>query len=298
MFNHARVVGFDKEVENFYHAPQDMSGLQSENFPFTALQVAAFGIYPLILFELEHTSGNLTCIYIPPKAFRHAQMMEPGAFLHILCRLHHVFNDQWTFDGFPGPKSATPSERIIPTQCLEFISWVGKNISARMEDLLLIEDPVCREQLAMTFNRAACDGILAAAAQLPYMSKVFFFACLDKLANIFVQIGLFKNDATAWKHLVSEGFLSGELLEFLRGIPSAVGECLINIVKKVSLDMKIDEITPELLRDFRNSHHGYGLNRNAVERLFSHSGEIHNDVTLLSTPLVLFTLSQRWQIRN
>jgi hypothetical protein len=298
MVNHARTVGFDKDEENYMHVAQDMSGLQSENFPFTALQVAAFGIYPLILFDMEHTSGKLTCVYVPPKAFQHAQMMEPGAFLYILGRLHHVFNDQWTFDGFRGPKFVTPSERIKPTQCLEFISWLGKNISERMEDLLSIEDVVRREQLAMTFNRAACDGILAAAAQLPYMSKVFLFACLDKLANILVQIGLFENDTSAWKHLVSDTFLSGELLEILRGIPSAVGECLTHIVQKVCLDIKIEEITPELLRDYRNSHHGYGLNRDSVERLFRHSGEIHNDVTLLSTPLVLYTLCQRWKVRG
>ncbi len=292
-FKHARDVRFD-EREHFGRTPQDMSGLQSDNFPFSALQVAAFAIYPLILFGMRHTSGDLTCIYVPPQPFQHSQMMVPSAFNSILWEIHHIFDDQWTFDGSRGPKSATPAKGIKPTKCLEYVGWMVDIIASRMADLLCIEDPIRREQLAMTFNRAACDGILAATVQLPYISKTFFFACIDKLANILVQIGLFEKDITAWKHLTSDQFLSGELLEFVRGIPSPVGEALANTVEEACLDLKYDAITPELLRDYRNSHHGYGLTRDAVERLFQHSGEINNDVTLLATPLVLHTLYRKW----
>jgi hypothetical protein len=292
-FDYARRVGF-KEGKFVGLHPQDMSGLQSENLPFSALQIAQFGTYPLILFGFRHTSGDLTCVYVPPNAFKHSQMTESGAFNHVLWHLHHVFNDQWTFDSHRGPKSITSAKHVKPTKCIDYIRWITDAVSIRMREILQIDDAIRREQLTMTFNRASCDAILAAASQLPYMSKVFFFACLDKVANFLVQIDLFDKDTVAWRYITSEDFLGGEFLKVIRTIPDTPGKELISTIESVSENLRLDGITPDLLRDYRNSHHGYSLTRGSVERLFRHSGEIHNDTTLLATPLLLYLLKLSW----
>ena len=148
----------------------------------------------------------------------------------------------------------------------------------------------------MTFNRAVCDGIHAVTTQLPYMSKVFFFGCLDKLANIMVQTNHFEKDTSAWRHITSLQFLKGELMEFARSLPDKPANNLTAIIETASEGLEMNRITPELLRDFRNSLHGYQLTRDSVERLFRHSGEIDNDVTLLATPLLLHILSLPWSV--
>jgi hypothetical protein len=242
---------------------------------------------------MSHTSANITCVYVPPTAFEHCQMKEPSMFNHLLWQLHHIYDDQWTFDGCRGPKSKT-RECIRPVQSVEYFAWITDITAARMQDVLDIGDVLRREQLAMSFNRAACDGILAVTTQLPYMSKVFFFACLDKLANILVQIGRFKDDTPAWKHLTSEQFLVEELQGFVNTIPAAPGKSISEMLKWLLQELRIDGVTPELLRAFRNSHHGYGLRPETVEALFRHSGEINNDITLLATPLLLYVLHLEW----
>jgi hypothetical protein len=273
--------------------PQEMSGLQAENFPLNILELAALGIYPLILFDVAH-AVDLTFVYVPDLAIKHSQMKQPGAFCHILWRLHHVYDDQWTFDSSRGPKSAAPAKAFNPSENIEFIEWTITQIRNRMEELLVISDFVQREQFAMTFSRAAVDAILAVSTQLPYMSKVFFFTCLDKLANMLVQINAFDSETNAWSHLVSLSFLEGELQDFMAEIPGAAGRALRSIVVWVSENLQIDNITPEILRDYRNSHHGYHLRAEIVKRIYNHSGELHNDITLLATPLILYVLSRQW----
>lgn len=292
-FDHSRLVDYKKKHPSGL-VPQEMSGLLSDSFPLNSLLIAAYGIYPLVLFDYVLTSGNLVFIYVPQESFRHSQMTESGAYVNVLWRLHHVLNDQWTFNGSRGPKSEASSERIGPTENLKFIQWTVESIGERMDDLIALSTPLQREQLAMTFSRAVCDAVLSVSTQLPYISKVFFFSCIDKLANIQFLISDFNSEIEAFKRLVHTSFLQNELVNFVSGIPDTMGKELTGIVQWVSQELAADNVTPEVLRDIRNTHHGYGLRQDTVERLFKHSGELNNDITLLATPLVLFVLSRRW----
>lgn len=292
-FDHAREIEFERNNPPGL-TPQEMSGLLADNFPSNSLLIAAHGIYPLILFSYAQTHANLMFIYVPQVSFRHSQMTEIGGHVHVLWCLHHILDDQWTFDGSRGPKSAAPKKHLKPTDNIDYIRWTVNLIGDRMHDLLAISNPVQREQLAMTFSRAVCDAILSVSTQLPYISKEFLFACLDKLANIQFQIGEFKSEVDAWKSLIDISFLEDDLIQFISSIPGSAGEELKAIVQWVSQELAADNMTPEILRDIRNTHHGYGLHADSVERLFKHSGELNNDITLLATPLVLFVLSKNW----
>jgi len=284
-----------KHPEGFL--PQEASGLQVENFPLTALNTLAYGIYPLILCDYINTSADLVFIYIPDRAFKYSQMIEERTiFQETLWKIHHVFDDQWTFDSFRGPKTPADMIRMNPIKQLGYFDWFLNQVSNRMSDIIAISDPFVREQLGMTINRAICDAQLCITSELPYISKVFFFGCLDKLANLMVLLKIATDEIDAWKQLVDKQFLSEEVLTTLKDIPDNAGEYLRWIIKHALDEMKLDDLSPRDLRDIRNSHHGYKLRPEIFKRLMKKTGEINNDITLIVTPLILFFLSKKWEI--
>lgn len=292
----AHKTGYDQKHPEGFH-PQEASGLQAEIFPLTALHMLAYGIYPLVLCSYVHTTSDLVFIYLPDRAFQHSQMID-GRTLYqkTLWSVHHVFDDQWTFDSSRGPKSAADTTRLNPIKQLNYFDWFISKVNDRMYDIIDISDPFTREQLGMTINRAILDAQLCVTSQLPYMSKVFFFNCLDKLANLMVLLEFETDETRAWMRLVDKQFLGDEVLSTLKDIPDKAGEYLRWLIENALEEMRLDALLPQDLRDIRNSHHGYKLH--SFNRLMEKTGEINNDITLIVTPLILFFLSKKWNIKK
>jgi len=295
----ATEIKHDWEADGIY-LPHEFSGLQAENFPLAALSTMSCGIYPLILCDYVNTFTHLTLIYIPDQAFTYSQMTESGTlYQETLWKFHHVLDDQWTFDGSRGPKSKVSEQSFSPIEQLTYFDWFIDQVSQRMSDIIAISDPITREQIGMTINRAICDAHLCITSELPYMSKVFFFGCLDKLANLMTLMRAFEEskDTKAWKRLVSADFLGGDVLDVMGTIPGNIGKCLCRIVKFFLNEVETDSLSPEYLRALRNTHHGYKLSGEMFERrLIKTSPEFDNSVTLIVTPLVLFFLSKQWDV--
>jgi len=288
-YNKKRFAGF---------CPQEYSGLQVDNFPLTALNLLVCGIYPLILCDYIHTSSNLVFIYVPDQAFKYSQMIEGRtSYQELLWKIFHVFDDQWTFDGFRGPKFAVKEKSLNPVKQIDYFDWFIEQISNRMYDILAISDPFVREQVGMTINRSICDAQLCVTSELPYMSKYFFFGCLDKLANLSLLLNMEDNEGEAWKSLVDPQFLKQEVLSSLENIPSNAGDYLREALLNSSAQIELNNLLPKDFRDIRNSQHGYKLRSNTFERLMEKSGEINNDITLLIMPLILYFLTKEWKIR-
>jgi len=295
-FNWARDSHFSAP-DSFFDVPQEMSGFQSDNFPSNCLLVAAYGIYPLLLFDFVEIMENVVFVYLPGEPMSYSQMRPRGVYQDILWHLCHAMDDQWTFDSSRGPKSQAQAREFSCEDTIAYIRWTAETIGKRMRDLLEIPTALSREQLAMTFSRAVCDCLLSTTSDLPYMSKTYFFACLDKLANVMRFIGRSSDDVVAWRLFFNEEFLRDELSEFLKEIPGSFGQFHIDTVEWVADHIRLEQLTPQLLRFYRNTHHGYNLHENQVEALYGHSGEINNDVTLLVTPLLMYVLGQKWTQR-
>lgn len=292
----ANMTGYNQKHPEGYH-PQEFSGLQAENFPLTALNILAYGIYPLILCSYIYTIFGLVFIYVPDRAFKHSQMIEGETlYQETLWSIHHIFDDQWTFDGSRGPKVAADAIRLNPIKQLNYFDWFISKVNDRMSDIIAISNPFVREQLGMTVNRAICDAQLCITSELPYMSKIFFFNCLDKLANLMVLLNVETNEVVAWERLVDKQFLSDEVFSTLKDIPDGAGEYLRWIIENALEKIRVDGLSPKDFRDIRNSHHGYKLNHQTFNRLMEKTGEINNDITLIIIPLILFFLSKKWNI--
>lgn len=279
-------------------SPQEMTGLQTDSFPFNALNILSYGIYPLILCNFISTSiiSNLTFLYIPDRAFKHSQMTEANTLYNrTLWDVHDVFDDQWTFDGSRGPKSAGDDTFLNPIKQSDYFKWFIKKIDKRMNDILSIEDPLLREKLVMTVNRAIFDAQISITAELPYISKVFFFNFLDKIANIMTLLNK-TNETEEWLKLVDKDFICNTVLKTIEKVPNNAGEYLTNILKFVVKEMEYGDLSPEYLRDIRNTNHGYNIKPNSVSRLMKHDGEINNDIPLIVTPLLLYLFSIKWKL--
>ncbi len=83
-------------------------------------------------------------------------------------------------------------------------------------------------------------------------------------------------------------------MEGLSHVPNPAGEDLSQLVSFISDEIKFSKLSLMIIRDFRNTIHGYKLRSEIVERIYRHSGELNNDITLLSTPLILFFLAKSW----
>lgn len=294
----AKKTGYsDKYPDGFL--PHESSGLQTDYFPINALSILSYGIYPLIsCIHCTISPFNLVIMYIPDQAFEYSQMMDGRTnYQEILWDIHHIFDDQWTFDSSRGPKIRADKASLNPVkQQLNYFEWFIEKINEKMQDIIEISDPFLREQLGMTINRAIFDAQLCVSSELPYMSKIFFFNCLDKLRNIMWLINMEKSENDAWDKLLDEDFLCEEVLEILNDIKGNAGTYLQENVKLAVKEMKLDDISPQDLRDLRNTHHGYKLNNGTINRLMKKTGEFNNDITLIIVPLILFLMSKKWKI--
>ena len=288
--------GYDKSNPTGFSA-QEMTGLQIDNFHLHSLNILSYGIYPLILsnFISIGLKSNLTLLYIPDRAFEYSQMMEADTlYTNILWDFHHLFDDQWTFDSSRGAKSSTSGIILNPINLLDYFQWFIDKIDNRMKDIISIEDHLLREKLVMTVNRAIYDALLSVTTELPYISKIFFFNFLDKFANIMHLLGMEDNDTKAWLKLVDKNFLCDTVLKTVQNIPNPAGEYLSHIVTFAVKEMEYGELLPDNLRDIRNTHHGYNIKSQSIDRLMEKDGEINNDIPLIVIPLLLYIFSIPW----
>ncbi len=279
-------------------SPQELLGLQTDEFPSNSINILSYGIYPLISCIYIYTGiSNITFLYIPDRTFNHSQMIEANTlYSRTLWDLHGLFNDQLTFSGSRGPKSSINNIILNPINQLDYFQWFFKKINERMKDIISIDDLLLREKLVMTVNRAIFDAQLSVTSELPYMSKVFFFNFLDKLANIMVLLKLENNEAKAWSKLVDADFICNNVLKLIEEIPNRSGTYFVDLVINVINELKMGDISPQDLRDIRNTNHGYNVRLNIIKRLMKKDGEMNNDIPLITIPLLLYFYSLTWKI--
>ena len=194
------------------YSPQEMSGFDSYNFPYNSFNILSYGIYPLIT-TIHYQIFGLIFLYIPDKSSIHSQMTEESTlYTKILWDMHHIFDDQWTFDSDRGPKNSVHPFHIIPTEQLEYYEWFISLINGCMEHIISISDFLKREQLVLTLNRSIFDAQLSIITELPYVAKIFFFNFVDKISNIMALLNDNTDDTYFFKKMFDEDFVKKDIL--------------------------------------------------------------------------------------
>ena len=145
----------------------------------------------------------------------------------------------------------------------------------------------------MTINRAMIDSQLSTVSELPYLSKSMFFSCLDKVANFKVE-GDRNVETSAWKELLDSSYLAA-VNERLEEVPTDIGGYIRLLVEHTDAYLTGEGISPTDMRTIRNSLHGYFLTKPQFDDLAKTSGTFNNNVTLVTTPLVLDVLASSWK---
>ncbi|MCK9151542.1 hypothetical protein [Methanobacterium alcaliphilum] len=281
--------GFLDKNPNLFSS-QENSGFDSYHFPYNAFNIIDYGIYPLIL-TVHCKIFGLIFLYIPDTAITHSQMTEENTcYTKILWDMHHIFDDQWTFDSGRGPKNSADPDYIFPLEQLKYYEWFIELINDCMEKIISIDDFLKREQLVLTLNRAIFDAQLATINELPYMAKVFFFNFADKIANIIALSNNSQNDASFFKNMFDVDFIKREIMPIIEKIPDNAGAFFTNILKKIVNDLNSAKLSPDDLRYIRNTNHGYNLFEKNTKRIMEMDGEIDNDISLTATPFIIYIL--------
>ena len=274
--------------------PLGMTGLTSFEFPFIALSFLSSCVYPLVLMDIGAGPSGTVVVYIPDRAFSHSQIgSTPSIHQKIMRKVHHIFDDEWTVTSTRGPKQRADHRVLNPILCADFLEWFILTIGKRMVDLSEIPDVYLREKTGMTINRAMIDSQLSTVSELPYLSKSMFFSCLDKVANFKVE-GDRSVETSAWKELLDSSYLAA-VNERLEEVPTDIGGYIRLLVERTDAYLTGEGISPTEMRTIRNSLHGYFLTKPQFDDLAKTSGTFNNNVTLVTTPLVLDVLASSWK---
>ncbi|WP_018248803.1 hypothetical protein [Orenia marismortui] len=279
--------------------PHEFTGMQEENFPEMSIDILTYALYPLMPCEVVHLAYGLSLIFIPDCVFEYSQMKEADTlYNHLLWKMHHIFDDQWTFNSMRGPKSALSKDLFSFEDLLNFFEWYINLLSDKLKELLSIKESYLRQQRVMTLNSILCDMFFSITSQLPYLAKTSLFSMLDKVSNFLKSLEYDESESNLWKMILSEEFLEEEIKDKTKNVPGEVGRQMKLSIEWALDQIKLDNLDENLLRDFRNCNHGYLLNDYRWEKLCRHNGEINNDITLLSFPIWLYLISLDWKKVN
>jgi len=183
-----------------------------------------------------------------------------------------------------------------PHDQMGYFRWFIRIVNSRVNDFLKIQDTFQREQLVMTINRAMCEAQLCIIHMMPYLSKILFFNCLDKLANFNTVIENGINEIQSFKRFFNIEFLENVVLEKLKEIPDEIGDFIRNVLSNTITIIEDEDLNPNYMRAMRNSIHGYHLYENNLEQLMERSADINNYIVNIVIPLIFYYLSINWTI--
>lgn len=288
----------DKFPDGFF--PQEATGLQTEHFPFFALNILSYGIYPIVLFHYIFVNSNLIFLYIPDRTFKYSQMNKGNqVFKYIFENISFVFDNREEFDPYDSQKEMADHILFNPIKLFSYYDWGIQKIEKRILDICNIKNNSKSFLLGMTVNRALYDTLLCILYDSPYISKVFFFNSLDKFANLMTLVSNKKDETTNWKKIVSTDFLKNEIIPFINNISNKIiGEYLLKIVEDTINKMDENNLSPDDLRIIRNSNHGYSLRENQITRLLEMTGEMDNNISMLIFPISLYFLSNEFKVNK
>ena len=287
----------DIEPEEDYYKlyPQEYTGFLSTEFPYIALNLMSYGIPTRILGYADFQPGVIL-YYIPDITICYKLILSSSAKnYHVIDSFIHVFSDNISQNMPIGETIPLQEDFPVPTNQMDYYLWFIEILKSKIKKILHIQDPKKRELVIMTFNRAMTECMLCIIHILPYLSKMLFFSCLDKLANFFKVLENGTHDADFFKKFFDIDFLT-DILEKLKAIPSEIGEFLQSVLKNVINIIESEELTPDYMRAMRNSIHGYNLRESSLSLLMARSADVNNYVVNLVIPLTFYFLLIDWDI--
>ena len=271
-------------------SPHEMSGLEGGLSLYHWLQLMLQCFYPFVNGVVSSSDARLVFLLLPDRAINSLAEYQFDLYRATQVDLIGIYTDSIIPASPRGIKSMFPSEAAILPATKAYFKWYIDRCAALTEQLMAIGDLKRRFVTTLTLNRLAIDTRIIQTSHLPYLMKLLLFGVLDKYANLYVQLGLECEEEKVWQHLLAREFYENEVEKALGDMPGQVGETLRAEAHWIYEHLADYGPAPEVMRQLRNSYHGYGISK--IDVLLGHSGEVHNDIPALANVLWHWLLSR------
>jgi hypothetical protein len=269
-----------------FGSPHEMSGLEGGVSTYIWLHLMMHFFYPLVNGFISSQDARRSFLFLPDRSMSTIEEYRFDLYKQTQFDLVSIYGDSAELFGTRSIKSSFPIQFANLSDMKSYFEWYIVRCSALLEQLISIVEVKQRFVSNLTLNRIAVETELIETSESPYLMKLLFYGVLDKYANLYKQLGLETNkekEVKVWKTLLIRDFYETEIQEAVKSIPGRVGEVLSHYAEWIFNYLEDEAPSPEVIREFRNSNHGYSI-RN-VDRLLEDSGELHNDVPFLATLL-------------
>ena len=272
-------------------APQSYSGLNFYDIAYDIGLSLPLSVNFPELYGINVPLWGGSLVFIPASSFDAYKEYRYNIIDALTSNLDYLYADYDTVH-----TGLRPKIRYFDNDKLtRYLEWYISKLDELAVFLLKISDPEKGFLYSLSLSRICVETYQIQCSISAFSRKVSFFNLLDKYANL-LQDGSTLNETQIWKDMLSKAFFKNALKPLLEKIDATVGS-MFGVVgnmcyEDVAGTLSLGQTTPltdsevcEILRAYRNSHHGYLLTPNPRRALLNHTGNISNVLPDISTLL-------------
>jgi hypothetical protein len=288
-FNLARnIFGVEQALWGKY--PQSMSGLNI----YDTLQDFGLGLSLIVNFPKINGSNALTnwgsFLFIPEYPIDISEEYQLNITDALVGNLNLLYADDRTITTGTRHRWKYFESELIP----KYLEWYVDHLGTLADFVRSQKDLEAFYLASLTLSRICVETYGIQSSRSCFFRKIAFFNLLDKYACLIKEFSKTTiSEVDIWKTIVKQSYYKKKLKRFLRKIDAHVGSHFEGIAKEcyedntLTLSLEKEANLPEdeiadLLRAYRDSHHGYLLWKSKRKLLLTHSGNISNALPDLS----------------
>ncbi len=297
-FEIAKKFAPDSSIEALhFFSPQSFSGLEVGLLPYHSLWLSLAWGHPFVFGTLAAPLRGYV-IFLPEWPITDLDDYKWNLTDALLMNVIDIYSDQEV--PHRGPRSVFPEALATLPSRKEYLEWAIQGIDSLIEETLRIEHPITRLLIQWTISRIAVETYLIAILDVPILRKTILYHLLDKYASLmhlaeFPFSGLARGqvgEVEAWLAMLRQEMWTQQVMPALSKIPGQVGQFLIHSAEWAYEKLAEGSPTPEQLRAYRNTSHGYTI-RDASD-LLRDTGEVQNDLPDISLGLWHYLLASEF----
>jgi len=283
---------FGSEAVLMGNLPQGMSGFQiPDSLQDFGLSLALIPNFPKIYGTNVNTLwGNFLFIPELPINLLHEYRVNITDALH--GNLDFLYADDATISSGPRRQIDYFEDTIFP----KYLEWYVDHLGILVDFVLETPNLDVFYLLCLTLSRICVETYFIQVSWSSFIRKIAFFNLLDKYASLVKEVSHSSiDDVEIWKRMLSTSTYENKTKHNLQKADLVVGSSFketgsafhkdntvtLSLHLKGNACMSEEEIG-NLLRAYRNSHHGYLLRPNQRKLILSHTGNISNTLPDLS----------------
>lgn len=270
--------------------PQSMSGLQiPDSLQDFGLSLALIPNFPKIHGTNVNTLwGNF--LFIPELPINLFQEYKVNVTDALYGNLNFLYADDTTISSGPRRQIDYFEENVFP----KYLEWYIDHLGILVDFVLNRPNLDDFYLLSLTLSRICVETYFMQVSWSSFIRKIVFFNLLDKYASLVKEVlRLSIKDVEIWKRMLSTSTYENKIKHNLEKVDEVVGSSFKGTGSAFYKDNTIalslhlegnlsEEEIGNLLRAYRNSHHGYLLRRDQRKLILSHTGNISNALPDLS----------------